>query len=590
MAKRKKRRKRQEVAKATHRAQKQAASITQQRAPDETDPRLQAEAQERYRCKQIRRQITKAFTQLCSTGEMPTPDAIRGFLVEYLDDIELMRDALRREKQASDPWSIEIWRLLSLEDSELRFELSQILEEKRFAIEAAKMLIRHNLPDPLVLHIPTTTDGPDYESVGQREISDAIATQLGEDCVRFEVEGDFSFSWPDEYQVRLHFDMGDPLSINIRLALELDGIPEDFQEDWTKVDVLPVSPDSDMLVMLRDQLRQSPRHSEEGQLRVTQILKTAHAMGYWKTIETQRLLQRWRAEEQAIKVTAEVIDVTEILGVTSMPQMEGLQKDEAEKLQVLDLPPLISYDLVHATVDVNVLQRLFVMPKLKHLRNVELDDFSEADIRALVPGRNWRISDLKKGRYGKRAVDTRALAKILLSVARLQFEKLEIGTSEADIRFCLSNYSTRMGEYLVQQHGRYDLARDYYLEAISLNMMMAKARIDFPTMWLFRSFPNDRKVVQEGRWTPRASLTLLTQPQWQTIEVARNAIRSFIELGTRHFQWASRWFSECLPTTQNFLLSPARHQLGLGDLADLSLIVSAPTAKDLDISRHYYVR
>ena len=574
MSKRKKQQKQHRVNEATHRAQRRAADIPQQQSPDKPDQRLRAEAQRKYQRKQTGRQIIEAFAQLRSTEKMPSPGAVRDFIIKYLDEIDLMREALQPEKYASDPWSVEIWRLLGLKDSELRSELTQILAEKEFAVETAKMLVRHKLSDPLVFHTPTTTDGPDFDAIGPKAIHDAIVTQLGEDCASFDVQGDFPLSWPDEHKVRLCFDIGDPMIISIKLVLDLDSVSEDFQETWEQVDVLPVSPGVNVLTMLQDQLRQTSQHSEEVQLRIAQLLKTAHAMGYWKTVESQRLMQRWRAGNQAIKLTREAIDVKAVADVANIARLEELQENEAEKLQVLDLPPLVAHDLIHATVDVNVLQHLlFAFPQFQDLRNKALEDYSEADIRALSPPTNWQISDLK-ARGRRRFVGSRALAKILLSIARLQFEKLEIGTCEADIRFCLSNYSTRMGEYLVQQHGRYDLARDYYLEAISLNLV-ARQKVDFPTLLLFRSFPNDNRVPPPYSRGLSDFLRLLDEPRWQEPEVLHNAIRSFLELGARHFQWASRWFGEYSQATQQRLLSLARSQLGLSDLADLSDCVHA---------------
>lgn len=556
--------------------------ILVEKSPGESALRPQVEAEEKYRRKQLRRRIVEAFEQLRSTGNKPTAQAVQGFVFACSNDIQLMREALQSYKNRPDPWANEVWRLLSFTDSQLNAELAQIQEEQRFAIESAKMLIRHRLIDPLVFHVPTTTTGPDYETVGPRQIRDLLLDELGEDSVDFSVQGKFPFDKPGRHEITLDFEMGDPLTITVNLVLDLEQLPKDFREQYETIEAYALTHEQDVIALLKQHMLRTPQYDDDTQLEIARILKAVYALGYWKTAEAQRLLRHWRAGNQALKLARESTRAATAVGVTGFSNQRKLEKEKLEKLQILDLPPLVSHDLLNAQIDINVLQRLFALPEFTHLRGRDIDELSEQDVRSLSPSANWSISDFRAGRVGKerrlrlRPVDTRALAKILLSIAKLQFERLETGTCEADIRFCLSNYSTRMGEYLVQQHGRYDLARDYYMEAISLNIRSAKAGAEvFPAILLFRSFPNDSRVpsiyIKGGQW-PSLSffLHLLDEPRWQSEEVFQTAIRSFLELGARHFQWASRWFEECSQDSQQLLLSPVRSQLELGELADFS--------------------
>ncbi|MBK9712771.1 MAG: ATP-binding protein [Kouleothrix sp.] len=259
--------------------------------------------------------------------------------------------------------------------------------------------------------------------------------------------------------------------------------------------------------------------------------------------------------ERDVDILGETAPSVDILGETA-PSVED------ERLLVLDLPPLVSYDLRTAKVDLNVLQHLFHAPHLQSLRGRPLEEFTDNDIRNLSYAINREITNLNRGIYGVN-IGTRVLAMIQLSVARLQFERLEIGSSGADIRFCLSGYSTRMGEYLIEQHHRYDSARDYYLEAVSLNSVASQG-VDFPTRILFQSCipslrgrrrtegkPFDFRDVSEAKWRAPA-----------TIEAT---VRSFIELGRRHYRQAEQLLDESPEWLRTSVIADLQEQLKTRD-------------------------
>lgn len=536
---------------------------------------LQEEAQDKYQRKRIRRQIVGEFAKLRSTKDIPNPDDVRNFLVKHLGNIELARDSLQPEKNATNPWSQEIWRLLILDNDKLKDELAQVLEERAFAIEATKMRIRHKLQGLLKINVPTTIDGPNFDHVNVKNVHREIINIAGSDIVDFDIKGDFPIKSPGKYNISLGFGHGEPLVITLLIVIEPDEIPDDLKDLFEHTDIIPLTSEDSIQSQMKNVLLQGRNQDNEGRAYTIKLLKTAYISGYGKTIDTQRLLQRWRAEEQASKIAVNIVDTFEFAG---QPHNKSLSKDEIEKMKILDLPPLVSHDLINATVDIDSLQRLFAFPQFRHLRGVDVENFSNEDIRLLSPATYWSITALKAGRDERRfrrlpPVDSRALAKILLSIARLQFDRLPIGTSESDIRFCLSGYCTRLGEYLVQQHGRYDFARDFFLEAISLNITNPKWDVTFPTVLLFRSFPNDDRVPSyfHSRGISRSPgefLQLLDEPRWQKIEVYQTAARSFLELGTRHFQWASRWFDECSSKTKKELLNLIQSRLGMSGLTD----------------------
>ena len=444
-------------------------------------------------------------------------------------------------------------------------------EEKVFAIEATKMRIRHKIAGALDIYVPTTTEGPNFSLIESKSVQNQIKEIIGGDCADFLIPKDFAVTNLGEHKVNLVFDTGEPFTLTINMKIEFEEIPEDFRDTWDHADALVLSTQDHIDQLIQDALKQGAQQPEtETHLRMARLLKTAHIMGYWKTIDTQRLFQRWRAEEQALKIVA---NKPSSVDGASQTHVEGLSKEVVEKLKVLDLPPLVAHDLINAVVDTDTLQKLFVFPQFRHLKGKDSKDFSDDDIRLLSPVTNWSISDLKSGRNERGSkrfspVDSRALAKILLSIARLQFDRLPIGTSEADIRYCLSGYCTRLGEYLVQQHGRYDFARDFFLEAITINITNPKWEVAFPTALLFRSFPNDDRVRSFSKAAPSDFLQLIDESRWQKNEIFQTAIRSFLELGARHLQLAIRWFDEYSLHTKKRLLTLAQNQLRLSGLAD----------------------
>jgi len=532
--------------------------------------RLRIEAQEKRRRKKVRREVSNRFHEIRTQGSEPNLEEIVAFLSDYFPEIDLVREALQPYKYSQDPWCIEAWRILGSEDPEATAK--RLLAQQQEVIDVQKRLILQHVPDPLIVQVATTEEGPAFEKVTPDFLRGLILQYVrsAEESVGFEFEldtGGVSFLQPGEYPLRLIFLNGDALSIRVRLELELDEVPGDCESAWEQVDSIDITTDSDVLAHLQEYLAAVPADDLWAWYRgATRVLKTAHRLGYWRVPWIQELLKEWREKSQRALLEASsrgdfgAIGVQGTVGTQALaePVAEG---GETEKLRILNLPPLVAYDLRTARVDLNVLQHLFRAPHLRHLRGKSLEEFTEDDIRRMSYGINQEVTNLKRGKYG-RSVGIRALGMILLSVSRLQFDKLEIGTCESDIRFCLSGYSTRMGEYLIEQHNRYDSARDYYLEAITLNLVSGRG-VHFPTTMLFRSSFKGA-YIRTAR-DPVPYLKLLAEPKWRTQEVLEILTRNFMELGARHSRWAERWFEECPDDARQSMVNAVRNQLKLGE-------------------------
>ena len=93
---------------------KQVIKEKKENAPPKPEvlQQLRIESENRFRHRQLRRQIVEDYRRLHSKNQMPDPKSIQSFLVRYMDNIDFVREALQPEKQAGDPWGEEIWRLL----------------------------------------------------------------------------------------------------------------------------------------------------------------------------------------------------------------------------------------------------------------------------------------------------------------------------------------------------------------------------------------------------------------------------------------------------------------------------------------------
>jgi hypothetical protein len=540
--------------------------------PQSSMARLRAEAKERYRKKQIRRKIRNEFYELQEQSPVPDLKEIVRFLSVHFPEVDLAREALQHCKRLEDPWCVELWRILGSADPEVTAQ--RLLAQRQEVVDAQKHLILERVPAPLTVQVATTVDGPAFEGITPDFIHHLILQHVRADEAEvefnFELESkDIPFSHPGEYQARLIFLNGDVLALDLKMELEQDEIPSDCESAWEHVDVLNVTPDSNVITALQEHLAAVPEDDLwTWYTGANRVLKTAYELGYWKAPCTQRLLEKWRQESQRVLLESSSRGDFRAMGMQEPIEIPSsiesvAEGDDAEKLRILNLPPLVAYDLSTASVDLNALQNLFRAPRLRHLRGKNLEELTEDDVRRMSYGINKEVTRLKRGQYG-RGVGMRALGMILLSIARLQFDKLETGTCESAIRFCLSGYSTRMGEYLIEQHSRYDSARDYYLEAITLNLVSRRG-VDFPTMMLFRSSFKGTRIRTGRDPDPGTYLRLLIQPEWHTQEVLESLTRSFVELGARHDRWADHWFEECPDDARQLIIGRIRNQLDLGE-------------------------
>lgn len=537
---------------------------------------------------QLRRQIAAAFDLMAETSLTCDSGAIAGFLVPYQDSLNLVREALARYRLSQDAWSSAVHSWLAHSDAEISACISRIHDYPHHAVDPdAIVRAAEVLQQGIRVLVPTTVRGPSWSSVTASEILSEINRTLGGTSLEVLIDEEV-LNWrrTGDYTVAVSIEGVKTVPVRVAVALDLDTPPGNVSKAWNGVDVIEVDPTKPVLDALWEYLEsQSPVVGET--IATLSVLKAAYYAGYWKHEWVQGVLDRWQFLVERVSGEDSVDEDGDSLGgsrlyrfpVTERAGSELVDKvlfglvdtEETRRLRILDLPPLVAYDLVAARVDMSVLEPLFVSKDLAHRVGCDPADLAEHEIKRLALGIN---DDIYALRYRRGApLGPKALADILLSAARLQFDRLQIGTGDDSIRFCLSAYSTRMGEYLVQEHHRYDVARDYYLEAISLNLVSLRG-MDFPTNLLFLSFfPGASLRVSSHE--PQDFLDLFTSPPYRTDHVLETAVRCFLELGARHINWATRWFEACPRDAKGQMLDLIRKHLDLSPDSDFTIGVDA---------------
>jgi len=520
--------------------------------------------------KQIRRQIRDTYYELKNGGGDPSPKAICEFLIAFKDNFNEMRQILGPEKNSEDPWSREIWRLLEFDNANLEKELEQIVSEKNFSIESTKMQLRTRFNNLINLDIPISTTGPNYTILTTEKIETVLKSKLEEPIAHFKIDISNVIEFPGTYSFTLEFD--DKSTYLMELTLRITGIPKLLVEieKYITENKLTASPDVQSDSEIRKLLSQEVLAMDE----LAVIYYTAHQFGFSKTIEANRILRRWYTliDEKNREFEYNSNSISDISLSDSTNVIEGLSEEEIEKIKVLNLPPLVLNDLMNATGDEKILIILAnSFPEYKKFRQKRIQQLTSEDVRSLSPRGRWKMSELM---VGKTYADPRTVAIVAISIARLFFDKQRIGTIETDIRYCLSYYCTQYGRYLIEQHRRYDIARELFIEAITLNRT-GGGDLEFPASLLFRSFVGTKNLPYPHKQRLIDDIKFIEHQPTEDNGVLKIAVRSILELGIQHQDFALKWFLNYEDETKRRFLDLAWKQLKISRFADLPECISS---------------
>lgn len=549
---------------------------------------IQRKAEQAYREKNLRRQIVDEFQALSRSTDVPVTNKLYLFLDRYFLDVEFVRQALSSYKFGTDPWAKMIWKMLA--DNELEAKLNEWRAHPEAIVEKD---LAATLADADCIDIPVslTADGPDWGNVTDERVLSELERRLGEmpkcNLEWPPNEGNVGKNRSGVLALNLILPSGTKVPFQVNLAFEQPIVPGPLLETWKSLAPLPLDPHRTVLETLAENVHRKI-DSRERLTWLARILKAAYDTGYWRATVSQDALQQWQMESaRPLNPQKIIVDLpphrpaAPPLQPSESPRdigtkigwdivFDGASK-EIEKLKILNLPPLTQYDLFTSHVDLEAMQYLVDSPALSHLKGKTLADYKERDVRTIA----GRIrAEIRALRQRHEALGIRTLANIFLSVARLQFDKLEMGTSMPEIRFCLSGYATRWGQYQIEQHNHLDIARDYYLEAIALNMVSGGSGSLFPTGLFFRSFFAGDYVPGEYD-QPDRILGALDNSAFQTDATFKTAGRGLLELAVHHFDWAYKWFEPRSEVAKTEVLVRLQQQLQLNRSANLDTCVKA---------------
>lgn len=556
--------------------------------PRGPSPALRAKTEEVYVRKQLRRRISSDFEEMRRSGAQARSADAAAFLGRHSSDLELVREALVQYKAVDDSWAVAVWEWLSESDVVIVEELRRLQDDRQYSrIRDARLLISQPGSEGIRVMVPTTSRGPSWSAVTPEAILSQVRSMAGDDELDLALVEFRQFDRAGAHSVMISLGQGETVAVRVNVELERGEPPEAVSQAWRSVPELPTEPGASLLDALGEYLDHTATDPDNATA-LLRVLKTAYGAGYWKHEWTLGILERWEHLSESMHserrlngvpgqtVSASVaVSAKEDLVAREVAELDMwvLEKPEdARRLRILNLPPLVAYDLCTTRVDLTLLKPLLLARQLDHLVDGKLEDLSDSDIRRMAFGINDALYELK--RSGGKPLGARNLANIPLMVARLEFDRLDIDTSADSIRFCLSAYGTRMGEYLIQQHHRYDVARDYYLEAASLNLVSRRG-VDFPTNLLFKSLFPDAGTPPVSQANPDDYLALFERQQYQSQPILETAARSFLELGARHISWASTWFEASPDSVRHKLLSLIQRQLHLAPETDFAGCVNA---------------
>src|SRR5713101_4825751 len=82
-------------------------------------------ATERHRRKKLRREICEDFSQLLRAQGAPSYTLLRQLLRKHAPNLDVLCDALGKYKTRTDPWSVETWALLCLNEQQLQAHIQE---------------------------------------------------------------------------------------------------------------------------------------------------------------------------------------------------------------------------------------------------------------------------------------------------------------------------------------------------------------------------------------------------------------------------------------------------------------------------------
>jgi len=252
----------------------------------------------KYEKKILRRQIFNDFKILSNKGEKCSTEDVVEFIAKYYSVLSLLKESIEPYKHYDDLPSTLTWKYLNEYSGQ---DLDRLVVEQQ--IKAERVLwLEKKIPNPIVLYIECSDQGPELVSDIQPMIRKSIEQVFDSSKTEFEITGVPMIRNLGEYQITLVFSQGEKLARQIKLLPMLDNFTLEDYPDLIGVLPMPFDRNVHIFDALNPILVQSQQSDfSEYFVLLSSILKTIYETGYWKTTWAQDLFTEWKGQRELYK-------------------------------------------------------------------------------------------------------------------------------------------------------------------------------------------------------------------------------------------------------------------------------------------------
>jgi len=535
--------------------------------------RVRAESEEKRRRNTLHRDILGRFLQLRSEPNPGDKELLFDFLFPFEHELEVVRQSLGPFKHQSDPWSLEVWKVLGASNPEgaldrlrMRFRGATADETRRF--------VSDYVPNPLRRIVLTTEAGPAYSQITDESVRDHISQVVLEfeagvkPDLRVMIDGGMVRS-SGEHPYRVILSDGSSMSLLLDVSIGLGAVPADIQGYWDDVVPFDLSGEAPLVDELEARLAKvSQEDTFRWGLNALRAYKTAYFLGYGETVWARRLIHEWRtkrvstlAPQAPVNASQTRAPISESVTATLLTISTAHQKSESSEsntTKALGLPPLLTFDLETWQPDEQLLQLLCLASSdLNNLSEVKISRLLPEETRRIIYNPDGRIKDVHDYlRWHRRGLSpaqkSGTIASLCLTVTCLHSasEEDELDLPAMSLRHWMEKYATYKAQSLATGIPHWDAANDYCLAAIELCLSRG-GRVEIPFTALLKSCLGLRTEPQSDQGEDLLKSFPVGRLQ---DDVTRTLARCMLEFGRSHSNEAETLFSRLPSQAQSKLI------------------------------------
>lgn len=285
---------------------KESLSVTPINSNLVTDAEVKDKFDEKYERKLKRRKIKEEFLELVQSHG-PSIEKLLNLIKCNIEITPLLREALAEYKYCDDPWSIELWHFLKLDEASLRARIEELGEVNILHIKQFFVDVHYHLPKPLLVKVSLKSEGPDWKSITPESIIKLIYKHVQRTTVEFHLVGSFPLTECQIYPIQLIFKSGESITIDIQVNFDEEKFPLEslhpFYKSTLSQTVMARSVVEKVVEILQGDSRMEGRVLTDTYF----VLKEAYIKGFHKNEYVQRLLSKyregWKIESEHIRIS-----------------------------------------------------------------------------------------------------------------------------------------------------------------------------------------------------------------------------------------------------------------------------------------------